>query len=74
MITDKDIEEATFKAGFSFAQSGLDINTAWEKFSEVSEQIKKNAMKHPITGEAYEEPQGLTSEFEQLDNQPIWEK
>ena len=50
MITNYDMDEATFKAGYSFAQSGLDINTAWEKFCEVNEQIKKNVMKHPITG------------------------
>lgn len=50
-MIDKDIEEATFKAGYAFANTGLDINAAWIKYDEVQTQIRKNAMKHPITGE-----------------------
>ena len=77
MITNYDTDEASFKAGYSFAQSGLDINTAWEKFVEVNEQIKRNAMKHPITGQVYEErgEEPTPEEAEAMSKEPvIWEK
>ena len=77
MITNYDTDEATFKAGYSFAQSGLDINTAWEKFVEVNEQIKKNAMKHPITGEERGEeptPEEAEAMSKETDYPLVWEK
>lgn len=64
-MIDKNIEEAIFKAGHSFAKSGLDINTAWIKYSEVQDQLRKNTMKHPITGQEVEVDE---------DHPLIWEK
>ena len=69
-MDNKDIEEATFKAGYAFASTSLDMNAAWLKFDEVNQQIKKNAMKHPITGEQF--PKYIDDY--PLDNDVIWEK